>query len=66
MSQTVLNLTSNLTGPGLLTTQKLVTKGKRIFWSIKEWWGDGNRRESVGKTDHNAQHLCETVNEQTL
>lgn len=66
MSQTVFNLTSDLTGPGVLTTQKLVTKGKRFFWSIGEWWGGGSRRESVGETDQNAQHLCETVKEQTL
>lgn len=61
MSQTVFSLTSNLNGPGVLTTQKLVTKGK-IFFLVNK--GGGSRRESVGKRDHNAQHLCETVKEQ--
>lgn len=35
MSQTVFSLTSNLTGPGVLTTQKLVTKRERIFLEHK-------------------------------
>lgn len=66
MSQTVFSLTSNLTGPGVLTTQILVTKRERIFLEHKGVMGVGCRRENVGETDPNAQHLCETVKEQTL